>query len=369
VLESCQRMQWAPQIVHCNDWPTALIPLLLRTLYSWDALFRYTRTVFTIHNLGYQGLFPVAAVEAAGLGPLRSHLHADDLRQGRVRFLRTALEHADWITTVSPTYAEEIRTPVMGMGLHDLLRRRKGETTGILNGVDTGVWNPSTDPVLPFRYSARSMWRKERNKEHLLGQVRLPYEKGVPVVGMITRLVYQKGIDLLEEALPPVLAARDLRLVVLGSGEDRYEHFFSTLQRRFPEKVCFYRGYEASLAHWIEAGSDLFLMPSRYEPCGLNQMYSLLYGTVPVVRKTGGLADTVKLYDPRTGQGNGIVFDHATGEGARWALEAGLDLYAEPAEWKELRVRGMSEDFSWDRRAPAYVEIYDALLARRRKEA
>jgi len=369
VLESCQRLQWAPHVVHCNDWQTGLLPLLLRTLYSWDELFRDTRTVFTIHNLGYQGLFPAAAVDACGLAPLRGQLDQDELRNGRVGFLRTGLEFADRLTTVSPTYAEEIRTPAMGMGLHDLLRRRAGVTTGILNGVDTTVWNPSTDRNLPFRYSAKSLWRKERNKEALLEQVGLEYHKRVPVIGMITRLAFQKGIDLLEPGLPRTLATRDLRLVVLGSGEERYERFFAGLQERFPRAVCFYRGYQSRLAHWIEAGADLFLMPSRYEPCGLNQMYSLLYGTVPIVRNTGGLADTVDLYDPATGEGNGIVFDHATPEGVYWALNAGLDLYADAAAWKRLRGRGMTEDFSWDRRGPAYEEVYERALAPRGTEA
>lgn len=369
VLESCQRLQWSPDIIHCNDWQTGLIPLLLRTFYSWDSLFQATRTVLTIHNLGYQGLFAASAVEASGLEPLRKHLDTGDLRQGRVGFLRTGLSYADWITTVSPTYAEEIRMPATGMGLHELLRRRRRETTGILNGVDTTVWNPSTDPNLPFRYSAKSLWRKEKNKEQLLERLGLPYRKGVPVVGMITRLAYQKGIDLLEFSLPRTLARRDFRLVVLASGEERYERFFMGLQQRFPGKVCFYRGYEARLAHWIEAGADLFLMPSRYEPCGLNQMYSLLYGTVPIVRRTGGLADTVRLFDPVSGEGNGIIFDHATPEGVRWAVNAGLDLYEDTAVWKQLRARGMSEDFSWDRRGPVYEEVYEWALGHQRTEA
>jgi starch synthase len=368
VLESCQRLRWFPDILHCNDWQTGLLPLLLRTLYAWDAEFRATRSVLTIHNLGYQGIFPAAAVEQCGLGPLREYLDGDDLHNGRIGFLRTGLTHVDWITTVSPTYAREIRTPIHGAGLHHLLQRRGDRITGILNGVDTDVWNPSTDPQLPFRYSAKSMWRKEKNKEHLLRELGLSYHARVPVVGMVTRLAYQKGIDLLEGVLPGSLATRDFRLVVLASGEERYERFFMGLQARFPDRVCFYRGYQPRLAHWIEAGSDLFLMPSRYEPCGLNQMYSLLYGTVPIVRKTGGLADTVRLYDPETDEGNGIVFDHATTDGVRWALHAALDLYADETLWVRLRQRGMSEDFSWERVGPEYVAIYDQLVSRHRTE-
>ncbi|MBZ0268471.1 glycogen synthase, partial [bacterium] len=347
VLESCQRMQWFPDILHCNDWQTGLLPLLLRTLYAWDAKFRGTRTVLTIHNLGYQGLFPAASVDAIGLGPVREYLDGDELHNGRVGFLRTGLTHVDAITTVSPTYAREIRTPIHGAGMHHLLQRRKDRIVGILNGVDTDVWNPSTDRQLAHRYSAKSMWRKAKNKEHLLQELGLSYDPRVPVVGMVTRLAYQKGIDLLEGVLPEALRDLDFSLVVLASGEERYERFFLALQHRYPKRVCFYRGYEPRLAHWIEAGSDLFLMPSRYEPCGLNQMYSLLYGTVPIVRNTGGLADTVELYDPITDEGNGIVFDHATTDGVRWALRAALDLYRDEALWSRLRVRGMAEDFSW----------------------
>jgi starch synthase len=301
-------------------------------------------------------------VETCGLDSVRQHLDADDLQEGRFGFLRTGLKYADWIVPVSPTYAKEIRTPVHGAGMHRLLARRRAETTGILNGVDTATWNPATDSRLKYRYSIQNMGMKEKNKEHLLGELGLPYRNGVPVIGMVTRLAYQKGIDLLQRALPGLLAERDFQLVVLASGEARYEQFFARLRCAYPDRVAFYRGYQSRLAHWIEAGADIFLMPSRYEPCGLNQMYSLLYGTVPIVRRTGGLADTVEQYDPDTGEGNGIVFDHATTEGVRRAIEQALDLYADEPTWKRLRVRGMSEDFSWDRRGPDYLEIYDRLL-------
>ncbi|GJM44129.1 MAG: glycogen synthase [Gemmatimonadota bacterium] len=368
VLESCQRLGWSPEILHCNDWQTGLLPLYVKSLYAWDQLFRRTRTVLTIHNVGYQGMFPAKVLESCSLRPVEAQLDQAGLKAGHIGFLKTGLEYADAITTVSPTYAREIRTPEHGAGLHPLLERRKDVLTGILNGVDVDVWDPRTDPLLPSRYSAKSLWRKEPNKVHLLREVGLPYEKGVPVVGIVTRLAYQKGIELLQEALPPVLKSRDFRLVVLGSGELKYERFFAELQHDFPRRVCFYRGYHNELAHWIEAGSDMFLMPSKYEPCGLNQMYSLLYGTVPVVRKTGGLADTVQLYDPTTGEGNGIVFDHFTGQGAQWALEAALDLYEDRKTWKKLMIHGMSQDFSWERSGPAYLKVYDRALSRNEAE-
>jgi starch synthase len=358
-IECCQRMQWGPEIFHCHDWQAALVPLYLKTLYSWDRLFGRTRTILTIHNLGYQGLFPASAIVELGLSTVRGYLHQEDLQRGRVGFLKTGLLHADWLTTVSPTYAREIRTETYGMGLHELLDRRGDTLTGILNGVDTATWNPLTDPDIRYRYSAKSVWRKEKNKEALLAEVRLPYAKRVPVIGMITRLAAQKGIALLEEPLPDILDRHDVRLVVLASGEGRFERFFEELARRFPAKACFHAGFGAELAHRIEAGADMFLMPSLYEPCGLNQMYSLIYGTVPIVRRTGGLADTVQPFDPKDGTGNGVVFEHATPQGARWAIESALALHGKPSLWKRMVLNGMAADFSWDAQGRRYVELYE----------
>jgi starch synthase len=249
------------------------------------------------------------------------------------------------------------------MGLDSVLRARRDRLTGILNGVDTTVWNPRTDRHLTHRYSERSLWRKEKVKEALLAEVGLPYAKRVPVLGMVTRLAAQKGIDLLFEPLPELLATRDVRLVVLASGEARYEDFFAGLRRRFPAQVAFRPGYDLPLAHRIEAGSDLFLMPSLYEPCGLNQMYSLAYGTVPVVRRTGGLADTVTLYRRETGEGTGFVFDHFTPSAIRWALEYALAVHADPREWEALMRAGMAQDFSWETAARHYLEVYERALA------
>ncbi|NNE43239.1 MAG: glycogen synthase, partial [Gemmatimonadetes bacterium] len=291
-LESCQHLQWGPQLVHCHDWQTGLIPLYLKTIYAWDELFKETRSLLTIHNLGYQGTFRADTLGDTGLADCAKYLHQEDLRKGRIGFLKTGLMYADLLTTVSPTYAREIQTKEFGVGMDELLRARKESLIGILNGVDTDVWDPATDPHLEQRYSAKSLWRKEKNKAALLQELGLGYQKGVPAFGMITRLTYQKGINLLRQPLPAVLEKSDLRLIVLGSGEPDHESFFAELQDRFPEKVAFWKGFNAELAHRIEGGTDFFLMPSLYEPCGLNQMYSRIYGTVPIVRKTGGLADT-----------------------------------------------------------------------------
>lgn len=359
-LEACQRMQWSPEIAHAHDWQAGLLPLYLKTLYQWDRLFQATKSVLTIHNIGYQGIFKSDILADTGLQPASHYLDQAELKAGRIGFLRTGLEHADWLTTVSPTYAKEILSERFGMGMAPILKRREDRLRGILNGIDTDIWNPREDPNLTHRYSAKSLWRKEKNKESLLTELGLPYEKRVPVIGMISRLAGQKGFDLLEEPLPEILKQRDIRLVVLGDGENRFESFFEQLESDFPDKVRFWRGYNPELAHRIEAGSDLFLMPSYYEPCGLNQMYSMVYGTVPIVHRTGGLADTVQLWDPADETGNGIVFDHPTPDGVRWAINSALDLFADPKAWKKLVLNGMDEDFSWTAR----VEEYEALYAR-----
>ncbi len=360
VLESCQRLGFSPDILHANDWQTALVPLLKKTIYSWDRLFQKSRTVLTVHNIAYQGVAPAAVVEAIGID--RGLFDAADLRAGRVNFLKTGIVHADRLTTVSPTYALEIQTEAQGYGLDPVLRSRARDLKGILNGVDYDDWDPSNDRFIPARYSARSLHLKKKNKEALLARLGLPYSETVPLVGMVTRLSFQKGIEILFDSLPAVLARQPLQLVVLGTGEAKYEDFFEGLQARQPGSVRFVRGFDEELAHWIEAGADLFLMPSRYEPCGLNQMYSLRYGTVPVVRRTGGLADSVRLFDPATGEGTGILFDHFNAEAVVWALEAGVGLFRDRGLWRRLVLNGMSEDFSWDREAGRYLAIYRELL-------
>ena len=368
-LLSCQRMAFAPDVLHANDWQTALAPLYVKSVYAWDRLFRGTRSVFTIHNLGYQGVFGAAIAPELGLGDASHLLHQEDLRAGRIGFLKHGLLFADALTTVSPTYAREIQTDQLGMGLQDVLRRRADALTGILNGVDDTEWNPRTDPLIPQRYSDKSLWRKKANKRALLAALGLPFDEAAPVVGLVTRLTAQKGIELLAGALPALLEQRDFRFTVLGSGEPRYEEPFIRLQQRYPGKVCFYRGYNNELAHLIEAGADMFVMPSLYEPCGLNQLYSLAYGTIPVVRRTGGLADTVEPWNPATGQGTGFVFEHFTPEGLAWALGAALDAWQDRRAWRTLQKNAMTRDFSWRRQAAEYVALYARLAAPQRAQA
>lgn len=362
VFECCQRMGFAPDIVHCNDWHTAFAPLFLKAVFSWDRLFARTRSVLTIHNIGYQGVFAAAAQGDLGLGANSHLLHQDDLDIGRINSLKHGVMYADSVTTVSPTYAREIATAQYGMGLEGVVRARGNDMIGILNGVDYEEWNPQTDAYLPAHFDARNLAGKERIKKFLLERFRLAYARERPLIGLVTRLTVQKGIDLLFEALPRALGARDFSFVALGSGETHYEDFFERLARAFPGRVAFYRGYHEELAHVIEGGSDMFLMPSLYEPCGLNQMYSLRYGTVPIVRRTGGLADSVELYDPHSGEGTGIVFDDPNVEAVSWAINMGLDLFQNRRRWNRIVRNGLAKDFSWERQGQEYISLYERLI-------
>jgi starch synthase len=363
-LEVCRRWGWAPQVLHCNDWHTAFAPLFLRTVREREPLFRTTRTVLTIHNIGYQGIFAAERIADLGLSSdARKLLHPGDLAAGRINALRHGILYADLITTVSPTYAREICSDEYGMGLEDSLRSRGDAVTGILNGVDYEEWDPRRDRYLPRHYDAGSLAVKGELKRRFAAREKLARTAAVPLAGIVSRLAVQKGIELMFEALPKVLTARALSFVALGNGEPRYEKFFTELEQDFPGRVRFHCGYDDELAHWIEAASDLFLMPSRYEPCGLNQMYSLRYGTVPLVRRTGGLADSVQHYDPATGTGTGVVFNDFNPGAFEWALNSALDLYAQPAHWTRIVRNGMAQDFSWEHQVGEYVALYRGLTA------
>lgn len=362
-IEMCQHMGFAPDVFHCHDWHTALIPLYLGTLYAWDRLFAASRSVLTIHNIGYQGIFSSSNVPDLGLDAWRDRLHQDDLALGRINFLKAGLLYADLLTTVSPTYAREILTPEYGLGLESVLQQRRDRLVGILNGVDTREWDPQTDPLIPCHFSSRRLDGKKRMKLKLMKEMELDASDDLPLIGMVTRMTYQKGIELVQKVVPNLLQQRRFALAVLGSGETRYEQFFSWLQHRFRDRVCYYRGYNHTLAHWIEAASDMFLMPSRFEPCGLNQMYSLRYGSVPIVRRTGGLADSVQLFDPATGSGTGIVFDDFNDVALDWALNTALDLYADRKQWRRLQRNGMAMDYSWEHQGKLYVELFRKLAS------
>ena len=361
-IEMCQRMGFAPDIFHAHDWHTALIPLYLKTDYAWDRLFAKTRSVLTIHNLGYQGIFGADILGDLGLNGCEHELHQEDLGAGRINFLKTGVLHADLLTTVSPTYAQEIQGDEYGMGLQDLLRARRDTLVGVLNGVDYGEWDPVHDTLIPHQYSSGDLEGKKKNKLELMDELDLVTGDDRPLIGMVSRLTSQKGIVLIQSVLPQLLQSRRFAVAVLGSGEPAFERFFTALQRNFRRRVCYYNGYNNKLAHWIEAGSDIFLMPSQFEPCGLNQMYSLRYGTVPIVRETGGLADTVEPYNPDTDKGTGIVFRDYNDAGLNWAINAALDLYQNKKTWLRIIKNGMAKDFSWDRQGAIYVELFRRLI-------
>lgn len=361
-LETCQRLQFAPDIVHCNDWHTGLVPMMLKSIYAWDRLFASALSVISIHNIGYQGIFDAGTLYDIG-GDVRALVSPDTAAGAAINWLREGCRHADRVTTVSPTYAQEICGPIGGHGLDAVLRSRADSVAGILNGVDYTEWNPATDRYLKHPYSAEDLSGKRATKRSLLDWLNLSVADATPLMGIVSRLTVQKGFDLLFDTLPEILAMRDLAIVALGSGEAHYEAFFTSLQHRFPDRVVFHRGYHNELAHLIEAASDMFLMPSMYEPCGLNQMYSLKYGTVPIVRRTGGLADSVQTWDPSARQGTGIVFNDFDAPAVRWAIHTALDLFKDRDAWTQMIRNGMAQDFSWEKQAGAYEQMYEQLVS------
>jgi starch synthase len=364
VLDSCQRLNFAPHILHCNDWHASLLPMLLKTQYAWDKLFARTRSLLSIHNIGYQGLFGSNTLGHMNLGTDAGRLDHSELSQGRINWLKEGVRHADRVSTVSPTYAQEICTSAGGHGLDGALRARGDRIAGILNGVDYREWNPATDTLLPHRYSNEDLSGKARVKQELITRLGLQIAATTPLIGMVSRLTPQKGFDLLFDSLPELLRQREFAVAIVGSGEARYEEFFKDMVKRFPERVAFFSGYSEQLAHWVEAGSDMFLMPSMYEPCGLNQMYSLKYGTVPIVRKTGGLADSVQMWDASKQTGTGIVFNDFDVPAVQWALHTALDLYKDRAAWRQLMLNGMNRNYSWEQQATEYVALYMEMLGK-----
>jgi starch synthase len=361
VLEVLGHLGWAPDIIHCNDWPTGLVPAYLKTLYRDAPFFRETKTVFTIHNMAYQGVFPKASF-AKTLLPPETFSPAGVEAFGNLNFLKAGLVYADALTTVSEKYAEEIRSSEeYGAGLQDVARERKGDLTGILNGVDYAQWDPAVDELLPHRYDVKSLEGKAENKKALLTGLHLPYSETVPVLGVISRLADQKGFDLIGEILDDLMKL-GVQLVVLGTGEKRYHDLFEKAARKHPKQVGIRLAFDNELAHLIEAGSDMFLMPSRYEPCGLNQIYSLRYGTVPVVRATDGLDDTIENYQASTGARTNFKFQKYSGAEFLKAIQRALQVYADPAAWRRLMKNGMAQEFSWDVAARKYLQVYRGLI-------
>lgn len=362
-LELAQAIGFSPDVIHCHDWHAAPALIFLDEARRTVRLFRDSYTVLTIHNIGYQGVFDAEVLDGAATTAARRLFPEDDIALGQVNFLKAGIMHADALTTVSPTHAAEICSPEFGMGLDALLRQRRHRLAGILNGVDYSHWSPATDELIPVRYSALEPEGKRANRKALVSELGLDVDDGTPVVGMVTRLAWQKGIDLIIDALPGLLAGRPLACAFLGSGEPRYVNGLRELAREYPGRVRFVEDQDESLAHWIIAGSDLLLVPSRYEPCGLTQMYALRYGTVPVVRRTGGLADTVTHFDPETGTGTGSVFLDADVGGLTWGLRTALDWFDDPRLRQQLMRNGMAQDFSWEHQGREYEALFARLVA------
>jgi starch synthase len=363
VLEA-SKILGVPQVFHCHDWQSALIPVLLRTQYAEDPAFRDVATVFTIHNMGYQGLF---SPDTLPLLTLPWDLFTISKMEffGNVNFLKGALVYSEFITTVSRKYSQEIQTTEFGFGLEGVLRDRAATVTGILNGVDYDEWSPETDKFTVAKYSPQDLSGKAKCKQDLLAAFGISDpDLKLPVIGIVSRFAAQKGFDLISQIMDR-LAREDMIVVALGAGDKPYEDMFTRLQKQFPRKIAVKVAYDNALAHKIEAGSDVFLMPSKYEPCGLNQIYSLKYGTVPIVRATGGLDDTIEPWNPRTGKGTGFKFTEYNGEALLLTIKEALKAFRDQSSWQTLMRNGMSKDFSWNASAKEYVRVYEkALLAR-----
>ena len=363
-LRLTEALSFKPHVVHCHDWQTGLVPALIKGPYEDIPTLSGVASVFTIHNLGYQGLFPEEKFPVTGL-PKTKFFHAEGLEYwGKFSLLKAGINYSEAITTVSPTYAKEIQTPEYGMGMEGILRRRSAWLHGILNGVDYTCWDPARDSHLSAKYSPEDLVGKARCKTSLINQLNLdPSLTERPLLGMISRLDAQKGLDLLVKILDDFLEL-DIGLVVMGSGDEQIQEAIQQAADRHPGQVGLSIGFNEPLAHEIMAGVDIFLIPSRYEPCGLTQMYALKYGTVPVVRATGGLDDTINHFDAEAGTGNGFKFSRYESKAFYASIQEAVSLFQNAKLWKRIVANGMRADFSWDRSAQMYLELYRSVMER-----
>ncbi len=361
ILEILKLLGWAPHIIHCNDWQTGLVPVYLKKIYSRDPFFKNIKTVFTIHNIAYQGNFPKETFQKTGL-PADVFTPEGAEFYGKFSFIKAGIVYSDYVTAVSNTYAKEIsESEEYGFGMEGVLKKRKKNFTGIVNGIDYSIWNPDTDQYIPFKYSVKTLDAKVENKKYLLKRFNMKFDPSAPLIGMVTRLVEQKGVDLVIDAFAEIMKM-NVQLILLGTGEKQYHTRLEALAKKYPEKFALQLAYDDELAHLIEGASDIFLMPSKFEPCGLNQLYSLKYGTVPVVRKTGGLADTVKEVNAQKGTGTGFLFEtYKPGEMVK-ALARAVSLFGDQKNWQKVMRNGMLEDFSWTYSAREYAELYTKIL-------
>jgi starch synthase len=361
-LRLIENIGFKPDVIHCHDWQTGLVPALLKGPYGKNPKLSRISSIFTIHNIGYQGVFPEEKLVVTGL-PKDEFLNIDGLEfWGNISLLKAGIVYSDAVTTVSPKYAQELQTPEYGMGMEGILQARRAFLHGILNGVDYSLWDPRHDHHILLSYSPQEMEGKGHCKEALIKEMGLDDSiKSRPLLGVISRLDGQKGFDLLVELLEDILAL-DVGLVVLGSGVETIQKAIEEATERHPGRVGLFFGFNEPLAHRIMAGADIFLIPSRYEPCGLTQMYALRYGTVPVVRATGGLEDTIVQFDPKTKKGNGFKFGPFASKAFLAAIKEAVNCFQVPKIWNKLMLNGMREDFSWDRSAKKYLELYQSVI-------
>jgi len=361
-LRITERVGFRPDVIHCHDWQTGLVPALLRGPFRTSSWFTDTRTVFTVHNIGYQGLFPASRLSVTGLSPVE-FFQPDGIEYwGNISLLKAGIVYADAVTTVSEQYAREIQTPEFGMGMEGVLSKRRRSLFGILNGIDYRLWDPANDPHIHMQYDSQNMEGKQRCKEGLIREMGM--DTGLmnkPLLAMVSRLDAQKGLDLLMDILDEILDL-DVGLIVLGSGDDRIQQELQQVKKRAPGCVGLFLGFNEPLAHRIMGGADIFLIPSRYEPCGLTQMYALKYGTVPVVRATGGLEDTIVAFSPEKAEGNGFKFGPYESGAFLGAVRQAVETFQDAALWTRVMANGMKADFSWGRSAGKYMELYRSLM-------
>ena len=359
VVDCLPVIGFMPDVIHLNDWQTAMIAMLLKTTY-WNTPQGRIKTVFTIHNLCYQGKFNLAfAKDVFGMSDSNTIMNIE--AYGDANYLKGGLVYADKINTVSPTYADEIKNPYYAEGMEGMLYARQRDLSGILNGIDTDEFDPATDANIPFHYSMKALDGKMGDKKALIDEFNLGVSDSTPIIGMVTRLTSQKGLDLVQCVLNDIMFD-DVALVVLGSGEEKYEHFFQEAAYNYCGRVAVRVGYDEALARRIYAGSDMFLMPSRFEPCGISQMIALRYGTLPIVRETGGLSDTVQPYNEYTGEGNGFTFTNYNAHDMLNVIRLAIGVYGQKANWKRLMENAMSEDNSMAVCAKEYIKLYDSVL-------
>jgi starch synthase len=365
VVEMIKVMGWQPDVINCNDWHTGLIPAYIKTLYAWDGIYLDIATVYSVHNIAYQGFCDKEKMSHAGFG---WDMYTPDKLEfyGGINLMKAGIVYADVVNTVSENYKKEIETPQFGYNLEGVLASRNADFHGVINGIDYDIWDPAHDKFLPVNYGMDDLHLKEEMKKKLLEASGLQYVENVPLIGMVSRLDWQKGLDHVAAIIDEMMRI-NLQFIVLGTGEQWYHDMLSSHMKSFPEKMAVHLKFDNKLAHEIYAGSDMFLMPSNFEPCGLGQLISLRYGTVPVVRATGGLVDTVEQFNFKTKQGTGFLFKGYNPYDFLQAIRIACDTYKNKTTWGRLVGNGMRKNFSWDRAAENYVELFNEAIAKRRK--